>query len=78
MAVQQGAKYLERTQGGRGILLGGVPAWHRNGAGSGGGVVGHPCRTDGMRLGAKVYLLDTNLEPSAASFRRSCRRIVSR
>jgi alanine dehydrogenase len=27
MAVQEGAKYLEKAMGGRGILLGGVPEW---------------------------------------------------
>lgn len=62
MAIQEGAKYLEMTQGGHGILLGGVPGVD---PGTvlviGGGTVGtHAART-ACGLGAKVYLLDMNL-----------------
>jgi alanine dehydrogenase len=63
MAAQQAAKYLERAQGGRGILLGGVP-----GVAPativilGGGVVGTHAAHMACGLGAKVYLLDTNLD----------------
>jgi alanine dehydrogenase len=63
MAVQQGAKYVERTHGGRGILLGGVP-----GVAPatvlilGGGVVGTHAAQMACGLGAKVYLLDMNLD----------------
>ncbi len=62
MAVQQAAKYLERAQGGRGLLLGGVP-----GVDSatvlvlGGGAVGSHAAQMACGLGAKVYLLDTSL-----------------
>jgi alanine dehydrogenase len=63
MAVHEGAKYLEKTFGGKGKLLGGVP-----GVASGtvlilgGGVVGVNAAKIACGLGAKVYLLDTNLE----------------
>ena len=63
MAVQEGAKYLEKTYGGKGKLLGGVPGVD---AGTvlvlGGGVVGVNAAKTACGLGAKVYLLDTNLE----------------
>jgi len=63
MAVQEGAKYLEKTYGGRGILLGGVP-----GVPSaevvvlGGGVVGTNAAKMASGLGARVAILDVNLE----------------
>ena len=45
MAVQVGAQYLERPNGGRGILLGGVPGVApANVVILGGGVVGHELR----------------------------------
>jgi alanine dehydrogenase len=63
MAIQQGAKYLEMAQGGHGILLGGVPGVD---PGTvlviGGGVVGTHAAKMASGLGAKVYLLDMNLE----------------
>lgn len=62
MAVQEAAKYVERAQGGRGLLLGGVPGVD---PGTvlviGGGVVGTHAAQMACGLGAKVYLLDTNL-----------------
>ena len=62
MAAQEGAKYLERAQGGRGILLGGVtgvaPATVLV---LGGGVVGTNAAQMACGLGAKVYLLDSYL-----------------
>ena len=62
MAAQEGAKYLERAQGGRGILLGGVtgvaPATVLV---IGGGVVGTNAAQMACGLGAKVYLLDSSL-----------------
>ncbi len=63
MAVQEGAKYLEKSFGGRGILLGGVP-----GVPSaevvvlGGGVVGTHAAKMAAGLGARVAILDINLE----------------
>lgn len=63
MSMQEGAKYLERFYGGRGLLLGGVtgvaPATV---VVIGGGVVGTNAAQMACGLGAKVYLLDMNLE----------------
>ncbi|HEY0463540.1 MAG TPA: NAD-binding protein, partial [Polyangiaceae bacterium] len=63
MSVQQGAKYLERPHGGRGILLGGVPGVEpAHVTVLGGGVVGSNAAKIAAGIGAKVSLLDTNLE----------------
>jgi len=63
MAVQEAAKYAERTQGGRGILLGGVPGVQpATVVVLGGGTVGTHAAQMASGLGAKVYLLDTSLE----------------
>jgi alanine dehydrogenase len=63
MAIQQGAKYLEMAQGGHGILLGGVPGVD---PGTvlviGGGIVGINSAKMACGLGAKVYILDMNLD----------------
>lgn len=62
MSIQEGAKYLERPQGGRGVLLGGVP-----GVPSadvlilGGGVVGKYAARVAAALGARVTVMDVNL-----------------
>lgn len=62
MAIQQAAKYLERAQGGRGLLLGGVPGVDpANVVVIGGGVVGTHAAQMACGLGAKVYLLDMSL-----------------
>ena len=62
MATQEGAKYLEKPQGGLGILLGGVtgvkPA---NVLIIGGGVSGTEAARMAAGLGANVTILDTNL-----------------
>ncbi len=63
MAVQQAAKYLEREHGGRGVLLGGVPGVEpATVVILGGGIVGTNAAKMASGLGAKVYLLDINLE----------------
>jgi alanine dehydrogenase len=63
MAIQQGAKYLEMTQGGRGILLGGVPGVDPGTVVIiGGGIVGTNAAKMACGLGAKVYILDMNLD----------------
>lgn len=63
MAIQQGAKYLEMAQGGHGILLGGVPGVDPgNVLIIGGGIVGMNAAKMACGLGAKVYLLDMNLD----------------
>ncbi len=63
MSIQQGAKYLERPQEGRGILLGGVagvlPA---NVLVLGGGVVGANAAKVAAGLGANVILMDINVD----------------
>ncbi|BBO86349.1 alanine dehydrogenase [Desulfosarcina ovata subsp. sediminis] len=63
MAIQQGAKYLEMAQGGQGVLLGGVPGVDPGMVVViGGGVVGVNAAKMACGLGAKVYLLDMNLD----------------
>ncbi|MBJ6751541.1 alanine dehydrogenase [Geomonas anaerohicana] len=63
MAAQQAAKYAERAQGGRGILLGGVPGVApATVVVIGGGVVGTHAAQMACGMGAKVYLLDMSLE----------------
>jgi alanine dehydrogenase len=63
MAIQEGAKYLEMTQGGHGVLLGGVPGVDpATVVILGGGVVGTNAAKTACGLGAKVYVLDTNLD----------------
>jgi alanine dehydrogenase len=63
MAIQQGAKYLEMAQGGHGVLLGGVPGVDPgNVVVIGGGVVGINAAKMACGLGAKVYILDKNLD----------------
>ena len=63
MAIQQGAKYLEMEHGGLGVLLGGVtgvdPATV---VVIGGGEVGANAAKMACGLGAKVYILDLNLD----------------
>jgi alanine dehydrogenase len=63
MAVQVGATYLEKMNGGRGILLGGVPGVP---AASvviiGGGVVGTEAAKMAVGLGAHVTIIDRNLD----------------
>jgi alanine dehydrogenase len=63
MAIQQGAKYLEMAQGGHGVLLGGVPGVDPgNVVVIGGGIVGINAAKMACGLGAKVYILDMNLD----------------
>jgi alanine dehydrogenase len=63
MAIQQGAKYLEMAQGGDGVLLGGVPGVDPGTVVViGGVVVGTNAAKMACGLGAKVYLLEMNLE----------------
>jgi len=59
LAVQQGAKYLEKTFGGRGVLLGGVPGVARGKVGIlGGGIVGTNACKIASGMGADVTILD--------------------
>ncbi|MBT8191033.1 MAG: alanine dehydrogenase [Bacteroidia bacterium] len=63
MAIQEGAKYLEKPQQGRGVLLGGVPGVPpANVLILGGGVVGTQAAKMAAGLGANVTILDINLQ----------------
>ena len=62
MSVQVGAAYLEKEHGGRGILLGGVPGVPpAHVTIVGGGVVGSNAAKIALGFGAKVTLVDVNL-----------------
>lgn len=62
MAIQVGARCLEREQGGMGILLGGVPGVRRaNVVIIGGGVVGTNAAKMAVGMGAQVTIIDLNL-----------------
>ena len=59
LSIQEGAKYLEKTFGGRGVLLGGVPGVKRgNIVIIGGGVVGMNACKMAVGCGANVTILD--------------------
>ncbi|HET6232918.1 MAG TPA: alanine dehydrogenase [Longimicrobiaceae bacterium] len=63
MAIQAGAKYLEKYHGGRGMLLGGVPGVPpADVVIIGGGVVGTNAAKMAAGLGAHVRILDLSLE----------------
>ncbi len=63
LAAQQGAKYLERTFGGRGCLLGGVTGTpSANVLVIGGGVVGIHAAQVACGMGANVTILDMNID----------------
>ena len=63
MSIQEGAKYLEKPQMGRGILLGGVPGVApANVLVLGAGTVGANAAKVAAGFGANIALLDTNLE----------------
>jgi alanine dehydrogenase len=63
MAVQVGARYLEASSGGRGVLLGGVPGVApAHVVILGGGVVGHNAAKMAVGLGARVTVIDRNME----------------
>ena len=62
LAVQEGAKYLEKTYGGRGVLLAGVPGTPKaNVTILGGGTVGANAAKIAVGMGANVTVLDINL-----------------
>jgi alanine dehydrogenase len=62
LSVQVGAAYLEKEHGGRGVLLGGVPGVPPgNVCIIGGGIVGVNAAKIALGMGAKVTLLDLNL-----------------
>jgi alanine dehydrogenase len=63
MSIQEGAKYLERPEEGRGILLAGVPGVApAEVVVLGGGIVGSNAARVAAGLGANVHILDVNLD----------------
>jgi len=63
MAIQEGAKYLEKPEGGRGVLLGGVPGVAPGKVLIlGGGIVGTQAAKMAAGLGANVTILDISLD----------------
>ena len=63
LAVQEGAKYLEKTYGGRGVLLAGVPGTPKaNVVVLGGGTVGTNACKIAVGMGANVTVLDISLK----------------
>ncbi len=63
MSIQVGAFYLQKPNGGRGVLLGGVPGvLPADVAIIGGGIVGINAAKMAMGLGARVTILDTNVD----------------
>jgi len=63
MSVQVGATYLEKMNGGKGILLGGVPGVPAaNVVIIGGGIVGTEAAKMAVGLGAKVTIIDRDLD----------------
>jgi alanine dehydrogenase len=63
LSVQFGAKYLEKQQGGRGVLLGGFPGVQPGQVVIlGGGVVGTEAARIAVGMGAQVKILDVNVE----------------
>ena len=62
MAIQEGAKYLEKPSGGKGILLGGVPGVPpAKVLVLGGGIVGTQAAKMAAGLGARVVIMDVSL-----------------
>lgn len=62
MSVQEGARFLEKPQGGRGILMGGVPGVKpARVLVLGGGVVGRNAALMAAGMGAEVTITDINL-----------------
>lgn len=63
LSVQFGARYLERQQGGRGVLLSGVPGVRPGRVVVlGGGVVGTEATRIALGMGARVQIFDINVE----------------
>ncbi|PAX60757.1 alanine dehydrogenase [Brunnivagina elsteri] len=63
LSVQFGARYLESQQGGRGVLLGGIPGVKPGKVVIlGGGVVGTEAARIAVGMGAAVQILDVNVD----------------
>ena len=78
MSVQEGARFLEKPQGGRGILLGGVPGVRpAKVLVLGAGVVGRNAALMAAGLGADVTITDISLPPLRRRMsRHSSARII--
>ncbi|MSP68356.1 MAG: alanine dehydrogenase [Alphaproteobacteria bacterium] len=78
MSIQAGAHFLERTQGGRGVLLGGVPGVPPGHVVIlGGGVVGSNAARMALGLGARVTILDKSMARLAELDNLFCGRVVT-
>ena len=63
LSIQFGARFLEKQQGGRGVLLGGVPGVKQGKVTIlGGGVVGTEAAKIAVGMGASVEIIDINVE----------------
>ncbi|WP_373539987.1 alanine dehydrogenase [Chamaesiphon sp.] len=63
LSVQFGARYLEKQQGGSGVLLGGVPGVQPGRVTIlGGGIVGTEAARIAVGMGAQVTILDVNID----------------
>jgi alanine dehydrogenase len=63
LSVQFGARYLEKQQGGRGVLLGGIPGVRPGRVVIlGGGVVGTEAAKIAVGMGAQVQIIDINVD----------------
>ncbi|MCW6037725.1 alanine dehydrogenase [Spirulina subsalsa FACHB-351] len=63
LSVQFGSRYLEKQQGGRGVLLGGIPGVRRGKVVIlGGGVVGTEAAKMAIGMGAEVQIFDINVD----------------
>lgn len=63
MAAQEGAKYLEKASGGRGVLMGGIPGVPpANVIVLGGGIVGVNAAKIAAGMGANTTILDINVQ----------------
>lgn len=63
LSVQFGARYLEKQQGGKGVLLGGVPGVQPGQVTIlGGGIVGTEAARIAVGMGAQVTILDVNID----------------
>ncbi|MFM2310886.1 MAG: alanine dehydrogenase [Cyanobacteriota bacterium] len=63
LSVQFGARYLEKQQGGRGVLLGGLPGVSPGKVVIlGGGIVGTEAAKIAVGMGAKVQIIDISVE----------------
>jgi alanine dehydrogenase len=79
MSVQIGARYLEKTQGGRGLLLAGVPGVDPGKVVVlGAGVVGSSAIRIAVGMGAQVTVINLDLERLRALDDLYCGRIVTR